>query len=165
MSIFGTLMSKIMGRSPDAPTPAPAAAPAATTPAASTPTAAAATAAPPVVDVEAVLEGLASKYSHKVNWRYSIVDLMTLLGMDSSLSQRRELAPQHGEPRDTTDTPNNNNRVHRSWRKTAARSRQTCWTDTEVNAVRPRSLGRTALGGRTRLRRGMHPRFSTVVPD
>ena len=113
MSIFGTLMSKIMGRSPDAPTPAPAAAPAATTPAASTPTAAAATAAPPVVDVEAVLEGLASKYSHKVNWRYSIVDLMTLLGMDSSLSQRRELAHELGYSGDTSDTATMNIWLHK----------------------------------------------------
>jgi hypothetical protein len=113
MSIFGTLMSKIMGRSHDAPAPTatPAAAPAAKKPAAPAPVAPAA--APPVVDVEAVLEGLASKYSHKVNWRYSIVDLMTLLGMDSSLSQRRELAHELGYTGDTSDTATMNIWLHK----------------------------------------------------
>ena len=113
MSIFGTLMSKIMGRSHDAPAPTatPAAAPAASKPAAPAPVAPAA--APPVVDVEAVLEGLASKYSHKVNWRYSIVDLMTLLGMDSSLSQRRELAHELGYTGDTSDTATMNIWLHK----------------------------------------------------
>jgi len=113
MSIFGTLMSKIMGRSHDAPAPAatPAAAPAASKPAAPAPVAPAA--APPVVDVEAVLEGLASKYSHKVNWRYSIVDLMTLLGMDSSLSQRRELAHELGYTGDTGYTATMNIWLHK----------------------------------------------------
>jgi 3-oxoacyl-ACP reductase-like protein len=114
MSIFGTLMSKIMGRSHDAPAPTatPAAAPAAANkPAAPAPAAPAA--APPVVDVEAVLEGLASKYSHKVNWRYSIVDLMTLLGMDSSLSQRRELAHELGYTGDTGDTATMNIWLHK----------------------------------------------------
>ncbi len=114
MSIFGTLMSKIMGRSHDAPAPTatPAAAPAAANkPAAPAPVAPAA--APPVVDVEAVLEGLASKYSHKVNWRYSIVDLMTLLGMDSSLSQRRELAHELGYTGDTSDTATMNIWLHK----------------------------------------------------
>jgi len=63
--------------------------------------------------VEAVLEGLASKYSHKVNWRYSIVDLMTLLGMDSSLSQRRELAHELGYTGDTGDTATMNIWLHK----------------------------------------------------
>ena len=114
MSIFGTLMSKIMGRSHDAPAPTatPAAAPAAANKAAA-PAPVAPAAAPPVVDVEAVLEGLASKYSHKVNWRYSIVDLMTLLGMDSSLSQRRELAHELGYTGDTGDTATMNIWLHK----------------------------------------------------
>ena len=114
MSIFGTLMSKIMGRSHDAPAPTatPAAAPAASNKPAA-PAAPAPAAAPPVVDVEAVLEGLASKYSHKVNWRYSIVDLMTLLGMDSSLSQRRELAHELGYTGDTGDTATMNIWLHK----------------------------------------------------
>ena len=54
------------------------------------------TAATAVVDVEAVLEGLAAKTTQKLNWRTSIVDLMKLVGMDSSLAQRKELAQELG---------------------------------------------------------------------
>jgi hypothetical protein len=116
MSIFGTMMSKILGRSHDEPAapasfqgvsggssstaaaPAPAAAPAAP---------------PPVVDVEAVLEGLASKYSHKVNWRESIVDLMAILGIENSLPARRELAHELGYTGDTKDTATMNIWLHK----------------------------------------------------
>ena len=41
------------------------------------------------VDVEQVLNDLASKNSQKLNWRTSIVDLMKLVGMDSSLDARK----------------------------------------------------------------------------
>lgn len=46
----------------------------------------------PQVDVEAVLNGMASQHAEKLNWRTSIVDLMKLLGLDSSLAARKELA-------------------------------------------------------------------------
>ncbi len=55
------------------------------TPAASTPPAQA-------VDVAATLDKLAAKNSEKLDWKHSIVDLMKLVGMDSSLSARKELA-------------------------------------------------------------------------
>ncbi len=48
--------------------------------------------AAPVVDVAAVLDDLAKLSKEKLNWRKSIVDLMKLVGMDSSLSERKELA-------------------------------------------------------------------------
>jgi len=113
MSVFGNLMSKILGRKHEAPPSGAAPAAAAATPAAAPPAATPAVAPPPVVDVEAVLEGLASKYSHKVNWRYSIVDLMTLVGMDSSLSERRELARELGYTGDTNDTATMNIWLHK----------------------------------------------------
>ena len=47
-------------------------------------------AAPETVDVVAVCEALAAKNPQKLNWRTSIVDLMKLLGMDSSLANRKE---------------------------------------------------------------------------
>ena len=50
------------------------------------------------VDVEQQLEHLAANNSQKLNWRTSIVDLMKLLGMDSSLSERKELAKELGAP-------------------------------------------------------------------
>lgn len=44
------------------------------------------------VDVTAILDGLAAKNAEKLDWRHSIVDLMKLVGMDSSLTARKELA-------------------------------------------------------------------------
>ena len=41
---------------------------------------------------------LAAKNLQKLNWRTSIVDLMKLLGMDSSLANRKELAKELGCP-------------------------------------------------------------------
>jgi len=66
---------------------------------------AAAPAAPEVaaisaVDVVAKLETLAKANSEKLNWKVSIVDLMKLLGLDSSLGARKELATELGCPAD-----------------------------------------------------------------
>ena len=44
------------------------------------------------VDVEAVLTRMASEHGGGGNWQTSIVDLLKLLGLDSSLAARRELA-------------------------------------------------------------------------
>lgn len=105
MSIFGKLMSKIFGRSEAAAVPTPAA-PSVT-----------ASAAPPVstmvVDVEAVLEDLAAKSPQKLNWRTSIVDLMKLVGMDSSLAERRELAQELGYTGNLQDTASMNIWLHK----------------------------------------------------
>ena len=54
-------------------------------------------------DVVAKLEKLAADNPQKLNWRTSIVDLMKLLGMESSLSERKELAAELGYPRDQMD--------------------------------------------------------------
>lgn len=59
---------------------------------------AAADAPPETVDVVAVCAALAAKNPQKLNWRTSIVDLMKLLGMDSSLANRKELAKELGCP-------------------------------------------------------------------
>jgi hypothetical protein len=45
-----------------------------------------------IVDVVANLEALASSHAEKLNWKTSIVDLMKLLGLDSSLTARKALA-------------------------------------------------------------------------
>ena len=52
------------------------------------------------VDVMGKLEGLAAANPQKLNWRESIVDLLKLLGMDSSLDARKELARELGCPPD-----------------------------------------------------------------
>ena len=50
------------------------------------------------VDVVAQLEKRAAAHGEKLNWRTSIVDLMKLLGMDSSLTERKALATELGIP-------------------------------------------------------------------
>jgi hypothetical protein len=103
MSIFSKILSKLgFGHHDAAAAPGPTpAAPA--TPTASTP-AAAPVAAPPqaisAVDVTAKLEELASANPEKLNWRTSIVDLLKLLGLDSSLAARKELATELHCPAD-----------------------------------------------------------------
>jgi hypothetical protein len=55
------------------------------------------------VDVVAKLQGLAQAHPEKLNWKTSIVDLMKLLGLDSSLSARKELATELGCPPEKMD--------------------------------------------------------------
>ena len=50
------------------------------------------------VDVVAKLTGLAASHKEKLNWKTSIVDLLKLLGIDSSLAARKELAAELGCP-------------------------------------------------------------------
>ena len=51
-----------------------------------------------VVDVVAQLEKLAAANPQKLNWKLSIVDLLKLLGIDSSFTARKELAVELGCP-------------------------------------------------------------------
>ena len=46
----------------------------------------------PEVDVEAVLSQMQASHNEQLNWRTSIVDLLKLLGLDSSLNARKQLA-------------------------------------------------------------------------
>ena len=52
------------------------------------------------VDVMGQLEKLAASNPQKLNWRTSIVDMLKLLGMDSSLAARKNLALELGCPPD-----------------------------------------------------------------
>jgi hypothetical protein len=65
------------------------------------------------VDVAAVLEKMAAGNSQKLNWRTSIVDLMKLVGMDSSLENRKELAKELGYSGDTGDSAAMNIWLHK----------------------------------------------------
>ena len=51
-----------------------------------------------VVDVVAQLEKLAASNPQKLNWKVSIVDLLKLLGLESSFAARKELAVELGCP-------------------------------------------------------------------
>lgn len=101
MSIFGKIKDAIFGHkaaaAPAAPAQAtaPAQAQAPAMPQIQQPAPQPAPAAP--VDVEAVLMVLETERgTADLNWRSSIVDLMKLLGLDSSLDNRKELATELG---------------------------------------------------------------------
>ena len=111
MGLLSDLMSKIFSHAATA-TPvsgSPSAAqPGAATPAApavqSAATATAPAAPPKTVDVAAILDGLAAKNPEKLDWKRSIVDLMKLVGMDSSFGARKQLATElhyTGDPNDS----------------------------------------------------------------
>jgi hypothetical protein len=114
MSIFGSILSKIFP-SAHAADAAAAATPATAPAAAPTPDGAPAAAAPPpaitVVDVEALLDGMPG--AAQLNWRTSIVDLMKLLGLDSSLDARKQLAAELSYGADTSDSAKMNIWLHR----------------------------------------------------
>jgi hypothetical protein len=128
MSIFDTLKAAIFGPQPQVkPGPtaeasqsstraAPAAGPAAPATAVST----AAQGSPPSsgstaagqVDIEAVLNGMAARRPEKLNWQSSIVDLMKLVDLDPSLSNRKALAGELGYAGDTQDSAKMNIWLH-----------------------------------------------------
>ena len=65
------------------------------------------------VDVEAVLQRMAADNKQQLNWRTSIVDLMKLLGMDSSQENRKELARELGYTGDPGDSAAMNIWLHK----------------------------------------------------
>ena len=88
MSIFGSILSKIFPSAQAAQPPAIT-----------------------VVDVEALLDGMPG--AKQLNWRTSIVDLMKLLGLDSSLDARKQLAAELSYGADTSDSAKMNIWLHR----------------------------------------------------
>ena len=102
MSIFASILNKFgfgpaQAAAPAVSAPVVAATPVSAAPTATTPAAAPATPEPAaisVVDVVGQLEALAAKNPEKLNWRVSIVDLMKLIGLDSSLTARKQLATE-----------------------------------------------------------------------
>ncbi len=68
---------------------------------------------PQTVDIEAVLSEMAAKNPQKLNWRASIVDLMKLVGMESSLAERKELAQELGYTGDMNDSATMNIWLHK----------------------------------------------------
>lgn len=113
MSIFSTIMDKIFHHKPKAAPAAPASAPPQTR--TQPPTAAAAAPVPPpqAVDVTASLDDLAAHAGQKLDWRHSIVDLMKLVGMESSLAERKQLADELGYTGDKNDSAAMNVWLHK----------------------------------------------------
>lgn len=138
MGMFGDLMGKIFGKSSNAEAPAPdaykggvpesrveaaqrqgvpvaQATPGAGLSPGMAPTSAPAAAPAPQsqVDVAATLDGLAKNNPEKLDWKHSIVDLLKLVGMDSSLSARKELADDLHYTGDKNDSASMNMWLHK----------------------------------------------------
>jgi 3-oxoacyl-ACP reductase-like protein len=123
MSIFGNIIGKIFGTTPAEAAPAAAApAPDASAPAAADPAQVAAAAGAPAtvpadvaanVDIVAVLDDLDDKNPETLDWRSSIVDLLKVLGLDSSLTARKELASELKYDGDTSDSASMNVWLHK----------------------------------------------------
>ncbi|KQY99406.1 hypothetical protein ASD45_00275 [Pseudolabrys sp. Root1462] len=99
MGIFGSIMGAIFGHGSPQASASPAAAPAA------------APAQP--VDVAAIVDKAAAATGEKLAWRTSIVDLMKALGLDSSLTARKELAKELNYTGDTNDSATMNIWLHK----------------------------------------------------
>ena len=115
MSILGKIFDKIFRRA-DAAQPAPGTTTTTSTapdPGATAAATAGITAQQQQVDIEAVLNAMAEKNPQKLNWRTSIVDLMKLVGMESTLAERKELADELGYKGDKSDTATMNIWLHK----------------------------------------------------
>ncbi len=100
---------------PSSSTTAPGVAGSPSAPAANDPgTANAPSSAAQAVDVEAVLTDLAAKNPQKLNWRTSIVDLLKLLDLDNSLTERKSLAKELGYSGDENDSAAMNIWLHKA---------------------------------------------------
>jgi 3-oxoacyl-ACP reductase-like protein len=119
MGLLSNLISKIFSHSGTTAAVTGAAAARSTAPA--QPAAPPAAAPPPVapaapaktVDVAAILDGLAAKNSEKLDWKKSIVDLMKLVGMDSSFKARKQLAQELNYTGDPNDSASMNVWLHK----------------------------------------------------
>lgn len=112
MSILGKILGGVFRKKE-----APAATPAAPAPEAAAPTPAPAAAVAPQpaaeVDVAGILDFMNEQRAQKLNWRTSIVDLMKLIGLESSLAERKELADELGYTGDKSDSASMNIWLHK----------------------------------------------------
>ncbi|TCU20753.1 uncharacterized protein DUF3597 [Rhizobium azibense] len=73
--------------------------------------------APATVDIVPILDAAVKQSGQKLDWRRSIVDLMKAVGMDASLSERKELAAELGYSGDTGDSAKMNMFLHKALMK------------------------------------------------
>ena len=109
MGIFQTLKDKIFGSAEAREIEAKAA----EVPPAASSAGAAPAPAPQPVNVEEVLAHMAAKSGQPSNWKTSIVDLMKLVGMDSSLANRKAMAQDLGYTGDMNDSATMNIWLHK----------------------------------------------------
>ena len=104
MGILSTIINKVFGKKEAAPAAAPSTEVVETVTEISVPA---------DFDVTGYLNGLCAESKEKLDWTISIVDLMKLVGMDSSLSARKELAKELGYGDDTKDSAKMNIWLHK----------------------------------------------------
>ncbi|SDN95829.1 protein of unknown function [Methylobacterium phyllostachyos] len=117
MSLLGSIVGKILhpfggGTADAAPSPTAGSGGPASSSTPSAPSTSGSTGGEPV-DVEAVLTSLAEKTPQKLDWRHSIVDLMKLLGLDSGLASRKQLADELHYTGDKDDSATMNIWLHK----------------------------------------------------
>ena len=115
MCFLGYILNSIFKKKKEEAAPAAPAAPAPTAaPAApqAAPLAPAAAAPAQEVDVAGILDFMNDQRAQKLNWRTSIVDLMKLVGLESSLAERKELADELGYTGDKSDSASMNIWLH-----------------------------------------------------
>ena len=113
MSILGKIFGGIFKKK-DAPAPVPtAASTAAPTPAPAVAAEATNAPQPEPVDVAGILDFMNDQRDQKLNWQTSIVDLMKLVGLESSLAERKELADELGYTGDKSDSAAMNIWLHK----------------------------------------------------
>jgi hypothetical protein len=108
MGILSTIINKVFGGKKEAAAPA-----AASAPAAEVVETVVASAVPADFDVTGYLNELRGQSKEKLDWTVSIVDLMKLVGMDSSLASRKELAKELGYGEDMKDSAKMNIWLHK----------------------------------------------------
>lgn len=80
------------------------------------------TGATATVDVEQVLAAKAAETDQDLNWRSSIVDLMKLVGIDSSLDNRKALARELGYSGDLNGSAEMNIWLHKATMRELAKN-------------------------------------------
>ena len=115
MSLLGSIVGKILhpfggGTAEAAPSATAGSGGPATS---STPSAPGSSGGGEPVDVAAVLTSLAEKNPQTLDWRHSIVDLMKLLGLDSGLASRKQLADELNYTGDKDDSATMNIWLHK----------------------------------------------------
>lgn len=98
-------------QAPASPSAAPSPTPAAPAPQSKPATATA------TVDIVPILDAAVKKSGQKLDWRHSIVDLMKAVGMDASLTERKELAAELGYTGDANDSAKMNVWLHKALMK------------------------------------------------
>jgi len=120
MGMFSDLMNKIFHHAAVAPRPVDAA-PAAPGGGVVVPKSAVSTTSVATeVDIASTLDKLAADSKQKLDWKHSIVDLMKLVGMDSSLEARKDLAADLHYTGNTSDSAAMNIWLHQEVMKKLA---------------------------------------------